>query len=46
MIDLGTQYKLSVDCRLARGNIPFPGLLGLLSEPKTSQSNLLVELKV
>jgi hypothetical protein len=34
MIDSGTQYTLSPECGLARGNIQFSGIVGLLSKLK------------
>ena len=41
----GTKSKLSPECRLARGNIQFPGVLDWFSKPILSQSNFLVDLK-
>jgi hypothetical protein len=43
--DLGTQYKISPLCGLARGNPQWPRVLGLSSKSKISRVNFLVELK-
>ena len=45
MIDRGTKYTLSADCRLARGNPQWPGVLGSFSESKMSWYTFLVDLK-
>jgi len=44
--DSGTQYTLSPECGLARGNPQLPGILDLFSESKISSFNFLVDLKV
>ena len=42
IIDLGTKYTLSIDCRLDRRNPQFPGVLYLSSKSKISRFNFLV----
>jgi len=32
--DVGTKCKLSPECRLARGNPQWPGIIDLVSKPK------------
>ena len=34
MIDIGTQCKISAECRLARGNPQWPGIIDLSVKPK------------
>jgi hypothetical protein len=43
--DVGTQYKLSAECGLARGNPQSPGDLGLFSKSNISWFHFLVDLK-
>jgi hypothetical protein len=45
MFSSGTKSKLSPECGLARGNPHQPGVIGLVSKPKLSQSNFLADLK-
>jgi hypothetical protein len=45
-IDSGTKHKLSAECRLARGNLQWPGFLDLFIEPKISRFNYFADLKV
>jgi hypothetical protein len=42
----GTQYTLSPECGLARGNLQWPGTIGLSTESKVSLLNFLVDLKL
>ena len=44
--DWGTQSKIGPLCGLVRGNLQFPSILGLFSEPKISWFDFLVDLKV
>jgi hypothetical protein len=44
-VGAGTKCKLSAECRLARGNPQWPGVLDWFSQSKISGFNFLVDLK-
>jgi hypothetical protein len=43
VIDLGTKCKLLTECRLARGNIQFLGIIGLFSKSSHFDTIIIVD---